>query len=131
MKYVLDTNTLIHFFKGAGRVADRLLAIPPGEIGIPTIVLYELEVGIAKSRSPQKRTAQFREFTSLVNILPFGFAEAKAAATIRAKLETKGVPIGPYDILIAATALASNCILVTHNKGEFERVDELKVEDWF
>jgi tRNA(fMet)-specific endonuclease VapC len=131
MKYVLDTNILIYFFKGAGRVADHLLAAPPGEIGIPAIVLYELEVGIAKSKSPQKRTTQFREFTSLVNILPFGFADAKCAATIRAKLEKKGIPIGPYDILIAATALAGNWTLVTHNRDEFERVDGLKVEDWF
>lgn len=131
MKYVLDTNTLIYFFKGMGKVADRLLATPPAEIGIPTIVVYELEVGISKSRSSQKQTAQFREFTALVNILPFGFAEAKFAATIRAKLETKGMPIGPYDILIAATGLANNWTIVTHNKWEFERVAGLKVEDWF
>jgi tRNA(fMet)-specific endonuclease VapC len=50
MKYVLDTNTLIYFFKGLGKVASRLLATPPNEIGIPTIVIYELEVGIAKSK---------------------------------------------------------------------------------
>ena len=131
MRYVLDTNTLIYFFKEMGKVANRLLALPPSEIGIPTIVLYELEVGIAKSKSPQKRAAQFQEFTSLVNILPFGLAEAKCAAMIRAKLEKKGIPIGPYDVLIAASALASHWTLVTHNKEEFGRVEGLKIEDWF
>jgi tRNA(fMet)-specific endonuclease VapC len=131
MKYVLDTNTLIYFFKGLGKVASRLLATPPNEIGIPTIVIYELEVGIAKSKSPERRKAQLHEFMSLINILPFGFDEAKCAATIRAKLERKGIPIGPYDVLIAASALASNCTLVTHNKEEFERIDGLKIEDWF
>ena len=131
MKYVLDTNTLIYFFKGLGRVADRLLAIPPNEIGIPAIVLYEIEVGIAKSKSPQKRKAQIQEFASLVNIIPFGPAEAKCAAAIRVKLEKEGFPIGPHDILIAASALANNCTLVTHNKGEFERVPGLIIEDWF
>jgi len=131
MRYVLDTNTLVHFFKGMGRVADRLLAAAPSEIGIPTIVLYEIEVGIAKSESRQRRIAHFREFTSLVNILPFGIAEAKVAATIRTKLEARGIPIGPYDILIAATALADNWTLVTHNQREFQRVEGLKLEDWF
>lgn len=46
--YVLDTNTLIYFFKGQGSVAGRLLATPPGEIGVPSIMLFELEVGLAK-----------------------------------------------------------------------------------
>ena len=47
--YILDANTLINFFKGMGNVADKLLSIPPKEIGIPTVVLYELETGIARS----------------------------------------------------------------------------------
>lgn len=52
--YVLDTNTLIYFFKGVGNVSDSLLKNPPNRIGIPTIVLFELEVGIAKSVSLKK-----------------------------------------------------------------------------
>ena len=131
MKYVLDTNTLIYFFKGEGRVAQHLLAIPPSEIGIPAVVLYEIEVGIAKSTSPQKRKAQLEEFLSLVNIIPLGGPEARIAASLRARLESQGRPIGPYDVLIAACALANNCALVTHNKREFERIDRLKIEDWY
>src|SRR4030042_4722959 len=131
MKYVLDTNTLIYFFKGLGEVSRHLLAKSHGEIGIPAVVLYELEVGVAKSQSPQKRKAQIQEFASLVNIIPFGPAEAKCAAAIRVKLEKEGFPIGPHDILIAASALASNCTLVTNNKREFERVPGLIIEDWF
>jgi tRNA(fMet)-specific endonuclease VapC len=49
--YALDTNALIHFFKGAGRVKERLLATPPGEVAIPSVVLYELEIGIAPVHS--------------------------------------------------------------------------------
>ena len=52
---VLDTNTLIYFFKGQGKVADRLLSIPPGKLAMSTIVLYELEVGIAKSNASKHR----------------------------------------------------------------------------
>ncbi|MFW6244189.1 MAG: PIN domain-containing protein, partial [Desulfovibrionales bacterium] len=101
---MLDTNTLIYFFKGQGGVAEQLLATPPRDIGIPTIVLYELLVGIAKSTAPEKRTRQLRDFTALARLLPFGLAEAEQAAALRAALERKGTPIGPLDTLIAATA---------------------------
>ena len=131
MKYVLDTNTLIYFFKGFGNVSDRLLSIPPAEIGLPAIVLYELEVGIGKSGTSKKRKTQLKEFISLVNIISFGYEEARCAANIRIKLERKGVPIGPYDILIAASALAERGTLVTHNLKEFERVEGLIIEDWY
>ncbi len=131
MRYCLDTNTLIYFFKGLGNVSKRLLAIPPGEIAIPAVVIFELQVGIGKSTSPRKRITQLQEITSLVNIIPFGQSEAKCAAGIRIKLEKQGNSIGPYGILIAASALANNSTLVTHNKKEFERVAGLKIEDWY
>ena len=70
--YVLDTNTLIYFFKGVGNVASKLLAISPKEIAIPSIVIYEIEYGIVKSTSPKKRQSQLFEICSLVNKLPFG-----------------------------------------------------------
>jgi len=131
MIYLLDTNTLIYYFKGMGDVAKRLLSTSPSEIALSTIVLFELEVGIAKSMSPRKRKAQLQEFTSLVNIVSFDRAAAELAAEIRAKLEKRGVLIGPYDILVAASALATNSTLVTHNTKEFERVESLKIEDWY
>ena len=130
MMYLLDTNTLIYYFKGMGNVAKRLLSTSPSEIALSTIVLFELEVGIAKSMSPRKRKAQLQEFTSLVNIVSFDRAAAELAAEIRAKLEKRGVLIGPYDILVAASALATNSTLVTHNTKEFERVENLRIEDW-
>jgi len=131
MSYVLDTNTLIYFFKGLGNVSKHMLSQSPSELSIPTVVLFELEVGIAKSTSPRKRKSQLQEITSLVNVLPFGIAESKSAAQIRVKLEKQGLPIGPYDVLIAATAMANNMILVTHNQKEFVRIEGLRIEDWY
>jgi tRNA(fMet)-specific endonuclease VapC len=129
--YVLDTNTLIYFFKGTGNVGKKILSVSPKKIGIPTIVVYELEVGIAKSKAPRKRLKQFEEITSLVNILPFTAKEARSSAKIRAQLEKKGAPIGPLDILIGGTALANNSTLVTHNTREFKKIPKLKLEDWY
>lgn len=131
MMYVLDTNTLISFFKGLGKVAERLLDTPPKEIGIPSIVVYELEVGIGRSTAPEKRSAQLAELLSLVNVLPFGLQAARSAAQIRATLEKQGQPIGPNDTLITATALANQATLITHNTKEFGNIGQLKCEDWF
>ncbi|WP_447970428.1 PIN domain-containing protein [Nitrospira sp. M1] len=128
--YVIDTNTLIYFFKGRESVSRKLLSIPPKEIGIPSVVVYELEVGIAKSKAPRKRLKQLEEMISLITVLPFTVKEARSSAMIRAQLERKGRPIGPLDMLIAGTALAHQAILVTHNVKEFTRIDKLQVEDW-
>jgi len=129
--WVLDTNTLIYFFKGEGQVASKLLARAPKDIGIPAVVLYELQVGIAKSSAPDKRTRQLAELTSVVQIVPFHQREANAAAELRAALERGGRPIGPYDTLIAGTALAHGAILVSRNTREFDRIEALRVEDWY
>ena len=129
--YVVDTNTLIYFFKGMGNISNKFLAISPKEIAIPSIVLYELEYGIAKSTSPKKRQGQLKELCSLVEILPFDDESARISASIRAKLEKKGTPIGPHDILIASTALQYQGILVTNNTKEFSRVPKLKLDNWY
>ena len=129
--FILDTNSLIYFFKGMGNVAARLLATSPTEIAIPSVVLFELEYGLAKSSSPRKRRAQLEEICSLVELLPFGNEEAKFAARVRAQLDKKGTPIGTCDLLIAATALARSGILVTNNIREFSRVSNLEVDNWF
>jgi tRNA(fMet)-specific endonuclease VapC len=127
----LDTNTLIYFFKGMGRVGERMLATAPSEVAIPAIVAYEIETGIAKSASPDKRRAQFEQLLEMVDVLPFDYTAASHSASVRAALESAGEPIGPVDILIAGTALAHNATLVTRNVREFRRVPGLSVVDWF
>ena len=131
MTFALDTNTLVYFFKGIGRVGERMLSTPPSDIVIPALVLYELEVGIVKSSSSDRRRAELDKVTEVVSILPFGREEARAAAEVRADLERIGKPIGPLDTLIAGTALANHATLVTHNTSEFGRVPNLEVVDWY
>lgn len=129
--YVIDTNTLIYFFKGMGRVPEKFLEVSPKDISIPSVVLYELEYGIARSTSPRKRQAQLKELCSLVKVLPFDSEAARLSASVRAALEKKGTSIGPHDTLIAGTALAHQGILVTNNTKEFSRVPKLKLDNWY
>ncbi|MCC3418687.1 MAG: type II toxin-antitoxin system VapC family toxin [Microcoleus sp. PH2017_29_MFU_D_A] len=129
--YVLDTNTLIYYFKGQGQVAQNIANVSPQEIVISAIVIFELQVGIAKSNSPAKRTQQLQQFLSRVSVIAFDRDAAVAAAIIRAQLEQQGTPIGPIDVLIAGTAVALQGTLVTHNVKEFSRISGLAIADWY
>lgn len=129
--YALDTNTVIYFFKGMGNVATHLFSLPPYEIALPSVVLYELQVGIAKSNSPEKRKNQLAELLTVVRVLPFTEHETSITAQLRATLEKAGTPIGPLDMMIAGIALANQATLVTHNTKEFSRISGLRLEDWF
>ena len=129
--FLLDTNTLIYFFKGQGRVAERLLATSPRDIAIPAIALFELETGLRKSSAPDKRRRQLTALCEMVMLIPFGSDEAEAAASVRVALEQQGRPIGPYDVLIAGTAVAHKATLVTHNQAEFARISGLQLVDWY
>lgn len=129
--YALDTNSVSYFLKGRGRVAERLLALPPRSVGLPAIALYELDYGAARSQAPRDLRERLGVLLAALRVLPFGAGEARAAARIRVDLEKVGKPIGPMDLLIAATALEQGAVLVTHNTREFRRVRRLRVEDWY
>jgi tRNA(fMet)-specific endonuclease VapC len=129
--YALDTNSVCCFLKGRGQVADRLLAVPPRSVGLPSIVLYELDYGASRSEAPRGLRERLDVFLGSLQILPFGEAEARVAARVRVALEKDGKPIGPMDLLIAATALEQGAVLVTHDVKEFSRIRGLRVEDWY
>lgn len=129
--YFLDTNAVIDYFRDRGRVGDRLLAREPQEVALPAVVLYELEVGAAKSSRPDDTRRQIDELTAVVAVAPFAESEAQAAARIRTALDARGTPVGPHDVLIAATALANGGVLVSHNTRELSRIEGLRLEDWY
>lgn len=129
--YLLDTNTVIYFFKNLGNVATRLLEVPPAEVAISSITLFELHVGIQKSASPTARLNQLDHFVSFTRVIDFSPREATAAAELRARLEKVGRPMGPLANLLAGTALAHQATFVTRNLKEFSRVRGLEVESWY
>lgn len=131
MNYLLDTNACIGYLNGrAIGVRAQLQARPSQEIAVCSIVKAELYAGAGKSVEPVSTIARQQAF--LVNFvsLPFDDKAAEIFGHIRATLEKAGTPIGPYDMQIAAIAIANNLILVSHNVREFQRVPGLRVEDW-
>lgn len=131
MIHLLDTNTCIRYLNGESeQVRQRLASLSPGEVFLCSMVKAELLFGAAKSRSPERTWTPLERFFAAFGSLPFDDAAASTYATIRAGLEREGTPIGPNDLVIAATALANGAILVTHNLREFGRVTGLACEDW-
>ncbi|TMH33552.1 MAG: type II toxin-antitoxin system VapC family toxin [Betaproteobacteria bacterium] len=128
--FVLDTNTVIDYFKGRGKVAERLLAVAPREIGLPAIAVYEVWVGVLGSQHARRRESQYEQFLAVIEVVPFDSAISRRAAELRLALERRGESIGPLDTLIAGTALACGATLVTRNTKEFGRVVGLKVANW-
>ena len=129
MRYVFDTNACIALINDTSPpLLSRLRRHGPGEIGLPAPVAFELYYGAFRSRSRALNLAVVDKLA--FEIVPFDAADARAAGAIRADLAARGLPIGPYDVLIAGQALARGLVLVTANTREFERVEGLTIEDW-
>jgi tRNA(fMet)-specific endonuclease VapC len=98
---------------------------------ISAISYAELRLGAAKKQvSPKHNMLIDQLIRCLDGIYPWDSAAIDQAIRIKSVLESQGTPIGLNDTYIAAHAIASGCILVTHNMREFERVPGLQVEDW-
>jgi tRNA(fMet)-specific endonuclease VapC len=98
---------------------------------VPAIVMFVLEYGCAKSKRREQSRRALEVFLSAgFDQPPFDIEDAREAGEIRALLEARGQPIGPYDTLIAAQARRRGAALVTLNVREFERVQRLMIEDW-
>jgi tRNA(fMet)-specific endonuclease VapC len=131
MRYLLDTCVISDFVKGDVATTVRFRNTPPTDIAISAITVMELRYGLAiNPQRAGKVEPMISGILSSVTILPFGLAEAERSAEIRAILKSQGQPIGAYDVLIAATALAHQLIMVTANQREFERVSGLLIENW-
>lgn len=126
----LETNTLSYFLRGEGRVAERIRAARPSDIALPAVVVYEVNYGLRRA-SRRAQLEAFAHMVRTVEILDFDVEAADHAARIRVELEQRGTPIGPTDLLIAATARRHRRTLVTRNTREFARVSGLAIEDWY
>ena len=131
MKYLLDTNICIYIIKKKPeKVLNRFSKLKPGDVGVSTITVAELYYGVAKSSKPNQNTIALQEFLQPLIILDFTSEDSIAYGRIRSELEAEGKLIGAMDLLIASIAFSRALILVTNNEKEFNRVKDLKVENW-
>jgi tRNA(fMet)-specific endonuclease VapC len=130
LQYLLDTDTCVDLLRGVRTVVEKLQTLTPDDCGVSAITSFELFAGAARARDPRRETEKVRKLVDVVEELPFDADAARRAGALRFELEEAGTPIGPYDLLIAAHALALKLALVTTNSGEFGRVAGLRLENW-
>ena len=131
MSYLLNTCTLSDYLKGDVNTMQRFKQEKPYKIFVSSITRFEIEYGLKLKPSLTKKIApQLEAIYQKIKTIDFSIAEANIAAKIRSELKQAGNPIGYYDLLIAATALANNLTVVTSNVKEFSRIEDLSVENW-
>jgi len=129
--YMLDTNICIYIIKKKPEnVLKNLKRHRKKGLFISAITLAELEFGIENSLYKEKNRIALLEFLSITNIKQFDEKAAREYGIIKKELKDKNCLIGPFDTLIGAHAKALNMTLVTNNVGEFERIRDLKIENW-
>jgi tRNA(fMet)-specific endonuclease VapC len=129
MGLMLDTNVFIHYER-----AQQAIDFSPweayGSVYISSVTASELLVGVHYAKNDvtkMRRTAFVETILSHIPILAFAQEEARIHAGLFAQLAQQGQMIGAHDLMIAATAIAHDCALLTNNVGEFERVSGLEV----
>ena len=110
---------------------ERLRRIPQDKQYISSITIGEIVYGAFKSDQKEKYLIQLKDkLIPLVQLIPFDKNEAFAYGEIRSILEKNGTPLNDTDLMIAATAVANNLVLITGNESHFSRIKSMRVENW-
>ncbi len=130
MNYLLDTNIVSEVLRRPhGKAALKIIQVGVERVCTSIIVAAEMRFGIARTDATSL-AVKLEEMFGYVEVLPFKTPADRVYGELRADLERRGKLIGPNDMLIAAHALALDCVLVTDNVREFSRVKPLRVENW-
>lgn len=127
--YMLDTDMASYVIRGTSVELLERFSVHLKQLCISSITAAELQFGMEKKKSPLL-TEKVNAFCELVPTRPFGFAAARQYGKLRAILEKQGTPLAGMDLLIAASALAENAVLVTNNTAHFCKVPHLPLENW-
>ena len=127
MSYLIDSDRVAEFLKGIPSTIRLISSLPQDELAISLITYGEIYEGIYFGTDPRKHEQGFLIFLRLVRVLPLNKRIVKRFAQLRGNLRSQGQMIGQMDLLIAATALTHNLILVTGNKRHFARIPGLNL----
>lgn len=129
MKYLLDTNICIHFFRGRFNLLDKFQEIGLDNCAISEITLAELVFGAENSSNPNKNHKLIQNFTDQITILPIYNSIYKYGIE-KAALRKSGNMISDFDLLIGCTATENDLVMVTENTKELERISGIRLENW-
>jgi tRNA(fMet)-specific endonuclease VapC len=130
MARIIDANVFIELERSGGRLSD-IVAGADGELhALASITAAELLYGVERPNTSERRRRRSEFVESILQtipIVPLDVTIARVQAKLWANLERTGDRIGPFDMVVAATALAQGFDVLTFNVREFERVPGLGV----
>ena len=126
--YLVDTDWAIHHLNGNRAVIERLEALHPDGLGLSVAALAELYEGVYYSRDPEESERKLNDFLDSVSIVGLDEETARIFGRERGRLRSIGQRIGDMDLMIAATALQYDLILLSNNRRHFDRIDGLRIE---
>ncbi len=129
MKYLLDTNICIYYMKGLFGLDEKFKKAGYNNCCISEITLAELKFGVGNSEHKEKNRLVLDTFISGIRIFPI-INSLDVYAKEKARLRREGNIVDDFDLLIGATAITNNLILVTNNFQHFNRMRNIKIEDW-
>jgi tRNA(fMet)-specific endonuclease VapC len=128
-KYLLDTNICIYFIKGLFELNKKITEVGQENCFISEMTVAELKYGVENSKTPEKMRPVVEAFISKFAIIPI-YSCLDIYAFEKAKLRRKGLLIDDFDILIGATSIVNNMVMVTNNSTHLNRLDNVIIEDW-
>jgi len=128
---MLDTNICIYIIKNRPQsVKKRFQEFEIGELCISSITVSELMCGVYKSEYVEKNFRAIESFLMPFDILDYDYSASVEYGKIRADLEKRGQVIGGMDMQIAAHAKSLDMVVITNNSKEFQRVNDLEIDNW-
>lgn len=128
---ILDTHHCVFLLRGEPRVVAAFQARTSLPFAVSIITVGELLYGALRSHRARANTAAVESFLDGGDIVPLDMATMRCFASIKLQMTRAGKPLEDPDLLIAATALAGNMTLVTHNRRHYARIPNLQLQDWF
>ena len=128
-QYLLDTNICIFYLKGKFGLINKMASVGFSNCFISEITVLELKYGAACSDNPEKQSAKINQLIKNLQIVPISSA-IDIFPKEKALLRRNGLLIDDFDLLIGATAVANNLIMVTNNTKHFDRISKIRLEDW-
>ena len=127
MRYLVDTDWVIHYLNGRAHIVTRIQELSPLGIAMSVISLAELYEGVYYSRNPLKSEQALHDFLSGVDLLGIDEEITRLFGRERGRLRAVGNTVGDFDLLIGATALHHDLTLLTNNRRHFELIEKLRI----
>lgn len=128
-KYLLDTNICIYFLKGRYSINKKIEQVGVQNCFISEMTVAELKYGVENSKSKESLRKIVEAFVPKFTIIPV-FNSLDIYAKEKARLRKSGFMIDDFDLLIGATAINHNMIMVTNNVAHLSRLENIIIEDW-